>query len=432
MLYYYLLFFLGFYSWNFKSTCFTERILQKKTINVVLDTTIAIKNNKKLIDIDLTGSDSPNFNLYMNILNLNEPDLKMKLKIYLYNIYSLFIFLLLCVQPTYLFYKLCENNGNLQNYLITFLLNINTPINYIWAKLYFKTNHYDSFNNSCYYNCWSYVVLIIFIAILSILLNFIDINTFYNKYYFIYNLNRYIGISLVIIEWIYSKLTLLLTSSAFTIVFCKHIKDIKNFINKIKKNEFDLEDSYCLSSLIKEIGKLRYSVEVSIKFFNNLISMITITGGISLAIFARKVYIKYLETKLVTFEKHEYFLIQFYVLYIICQCVFFFNVIYYSDLRLRLVKLIESPFFINKFLTRWNASKIEKKCRDKDEIKKLSKMIICIEQENASSIDWILLEKLTTSKWLDFSIMGISTQDGSLIKKVITFSSIIYFIISYL
>jgi hypothetical protein len=59
-------------------------------------------------------------------------------------------------------------------------------------------------------------------------------------------------------------------------------------------------------------------------------------------------------------------------------------------------------------------------------------MIICIEQENASSIDWILLEKLTTSKWLDFSIMGISTQDGSLIKKVITFSSIIYFIISYL
>ena len=50
MLYYYLLFFLGYYSWNFKSTCFTERILQKKTINVVLDTTTAIKNNKKLID----------------------------------------------------------------------------------------------------------------------------------------------------------------------------------------------------------------------------------------------------------------------------------------------------------------------------------------------------------------------------------------------
>ena len=59
-------------------------------------------------------------------------------------------------------------------------------------------------------------------------------------------------------------------------------------------------------------------------------------------------------------------------------------------------------------------------------------MIICIEQENASSIDWMILDKLTESKWLDFSILGISTQDGSLIKKVITFSSLIYFVISYL
>ena len=47
-------------------------------------------------------------------------------------------------------------------------------------------------------------------------------------------------------------------------------------------------------------------------------------------------------------------------------------------------------------------------------------MIICLEQENASSIDWIILDKLTECKWLDFSILGISTQDGSLIKKVIS------------
>jgi hypothetical protein len=58
-------------------------------------------------------------------------------------------------------------------------------------------------------------------------------------------------------------------------------------------------------------------------------------------------------------------------------------------------------------------------------------MILCIEQENATSIDWMILEKLTSYKWMDFSILGISTQDGSLIKKVITFSSLIYFISSY-
>ena len=66
-----------------------------------------------------------------------------------------------------------------------------------------------------------------------------------------------------------------------------------------------------------------------------------------------------------------------------------------------------------------------------DEIKHYTKMILCIEQETATSIDWIILEKLTHSKWMEFSIFGISTQDGSLIKKVITFSSLIYLVISY-
>ena len=51
--------------------------------------------------------------------------------------------------------------------------------------------------------------------------------------------------------------------------------------------------------------------------------------------------------------------------------------------------------------------------------------------ENATSIDWMVLEKLTRNKWMDFSILGISTQDGSLIKKVITFSSLIYIATSY-
>ena len=59
-------------------------------------------------------------------------------------------------------------------------------------------------------------------------------------------------------------------------------------------------------------------------------------------------------------------------------------------------------------------------------------MMLCIQQENATSIDWIILEKLITYKWMDFSILGISTQDGNLIKKVITFGGIIYIIFSYL
>tara|TARA_B100001094_G_C17870373_1_gene641849 strand:- start:382 stop:702 length:321 start_codon:yes stop_codon:yes gene_type:complete len=104
----------------------------------------------------------------------------------------------------------------------------------------------------------------------------------------------------------------------------------------------------------------------------------------------------------------------------------------YSTYKDELFKKIQSSSFINKFLTRWSISKLKRKCDDPHEIKHINKMILCIEQETATSIDWMILEKLTQSKWMDFSICGISTQDGSLIKKVITFSSLIYFIISYL
>ena len=432
MLYNYLLFFLGIYSWNYKSTTFIERLLQKKEINLTLLT--QNKNNKKLIKFEETDSNSPNLNFYLTVLDLKELSPNLKYKIYVYNLYSFCIFLFLCVQPFYLFYKLCSDTNNFQEYLITFLININTPINYLWAKYYFSTNHFDLFVNSCNYNCWSFVVFIIIITCISIITSLIDIDTFYNEYYYIYNFNKTIGVSIVVLEWIYSRLIFALTSSAFTIVFCKHVKQIRNFIKQIVSNEFDLEDSYCLTSLISNIASLRHSVEISIKFYNKLLSFITVTGGVSLAIFIRHLYNKTNEEiqKVVILQQHEKYLLQSYILYVICQLIFFYNVIYYSELRNRLVKLIQSSSFINKFLIRWSASRLKKKCKDTCEIKQLSKIILCIEQENATSIDWMILEKLTRNKWMDFSILGISTQDGTLIKKVITFSSLIYFVLSYL
>ena len=432
MLYNYLLFFLGIYSCNYKSTTFLERLLQKKQINLTLLT--QNKNNKKLIKFDETDSNSPNLNFYLTVLDLKELSPNLKYKIYIYNLYSFCIFLFLCVQPFYLFYKLCSDTNNFQEYLITFLININTPINYLWAKYYFSTNHFDLFVNSCNYNCWSFVVFIIIITCISIIVSLIDIDSFYNKYYYIYNFNKTVGVSIVVLEWIYSRLIFALTSSAFTIVFCKHVKQIRNFIKQIISNEFDLEDSYCLTALIRNIASLRHSVEISIKFYNKLLSFITVTGGVSLAIFIRHLYNKTnKETKkTIILEQHEQYLLQSYILYAICQLIFFYNVIYYSELRNRLVKLIQSSSFINKFLIRWSASRLKKKCKDTCEIKQLSKIILCIEQENATSIDWMILEKLTRNKWMDFSILGISTQDGTLIKKVITFSSLIYFVLSYL
>ena len=118
-------------------------------------------------------------------------------------------------------------------------------------------------------------------------------------------------------------------------------------------------------------------------------------------------------------------------LYLFCQIIFFCNVIWYSELRNKLIKLIQSPSFVNRFLTRWTTTKIKRKCRDANEIKHIAKIILCIEEENSTTIDWLVLDKLTKNKWMDFSILGISTQDGSLIKKIVAFSGIVYLVIGY-
>ncbi len=427
MLYNNLLFFLGIFSWKFKSNNKFEYLIKKKEIN--LEPAIPLKNNKIISDLE-NDSCSPNINFYLNI-PLCELDNTKKFKIYLYNLYSFFILMFLCIQPLYLLLNIINSNNSLE-YLITFLININTPFNYVWSKYYFTTNHFDKYLNCCNKNCLSFTFFILFLTIISIFISFINIDYFYNEYYYIHNLPKTIGIPIIILEWIYARLIFSLDISTFTIILCKHIKDIIKFSKEFNSNEFNLENCYCLSSLISNIGRLRHTVEISINYYNILLSFNTVTGGISLALFIRYLYNLYDETQLIEFKPHELYLLQSFIVYILCQLIFFYNVINYSHNRDDLFKKLKNSCFINKFLTRWTTSKLKKKCNDVDETKQLNKMILCIEQENATSIDWIILDKLTESKWMDFSILGISTQDGTLIKKVVTFSSIIYFIMSYL
>ena len=436
MLYKYILYFLGLYAWSYKPSTWFEKLILKKNVNLKL--LEPLKNNKKFVVLSETSSNSPS--IYpinddftgINITLLKFLDKETKIKIILYNIYSLCIFIILCIQPLYLFINMCKNhNNNIEEYLLLFLLNINIPINYAWAKYYYSTQHFEIFSHSCNVSCTSYIIIIILLTFISIFISFIDINTFYNEYYYINYFDKSVGIPIIILEWIYSRLTICFILSSFIIIFCKHIKQIKDLIKQITTNEIDLENSYCLSTLIQNITSLRNSVENSIEFYNTLLSFITITGGISFAIFFRQHYVHFDKTHTIIFQPHEYYIIQGYSLYLIYQSIFFYIVTRYSYFRNELGNLIQGPSFVNRFLTRWTTTKMSRKCRDSNVIKQYNKMILIIEQENATSIDWMILEKLCSYTWMDFSILGISSQDGSLIKKVLAFSSIIYIILSY-
>ena len=68
MLYNYLLFFLGFKSWKYKSNNIFEQFLAQKKIN--LELLPPYQNSNKLINSEELDSNSPNLSFYLNIIDL--------------------------------------------------------------------------------------------------------------------------------------------------------------------------------------------------------------------------------------------------------------------------------------------------------------------------------------------------------------------------
>ena len=401
-----------------------------------------LKNNKMFFEYIETNTISPHFSTFIPEINANKLSSTQKLKFYLYQFYSFLILLLLSIQPIYLLVLGIFNyNSNIEEYLITFLCHINTPINYIWAKNYYKNNHFLKYCNSCSDNCNKcdkLLFFLLFISVLSVIFNLVLHKSFlniFNCYY--YSNNLIITYFLSIFEWIFSRCLYSLTTCSFTIIFCYHTYELNQFKKNIQNNNFNMENNYCLTKMISTIAKLKHSIEISTQFYNKIISFITITGTLSISLFINN----NINNVNFNISGNDIYLIQNYVLFILFQLVFFVNIYRYTLIREDVVKLLQSPSFINQFLTRWSVSKLKKKCSinnctleslEQTEILNYSKISLCIDEENATTLDWFVLEKLINIRWIDFSIMGISFYDAELIKKIIAFSGFLLIILGYI
>lgn len=409
-----LLNFLGLNSWyvNFypvkkKSINFTFKKEQKqlKTVNrVIKDFTPSPKMEKIKLDL---------------IENVTFTE-----KIF-YSCYTFYSFLILClisVQPIYALIRFLQDLNDIK-FLVSALLHINVPMIYIWAKIYFKTNHFEKLNV-----CIRFKVSLIFsCAISSILLNFIDIGSFNNKYYWLDNLEDPIFYTIVIIEWLYSRLLMFTFIFTFIFVMDVHIKSFNNIIMKLETNEFVFEDNTCLSSLIKELGKIRHDIEYTIGYFNDIIAFVTIIGGIALAIFLKTLFQKGIFLLNINLDVHDRYLLHPLVLYIASNIFLLINMSRYSFRRDEILKYIKSMNFMNRFLTRTPSQKIMKKSENKLDI-----VILNVSEESATTLDWIILGNILSERWLDFTILGMSTSDGKLLKKSITLGSTLLFLINIL
>ena len=185
-------------------------------------------------------------------------------------------------------------------YLSSLFAHLNLPVIYIFEKLYFRTNHLE-----IHLKCKRFkIITIVMSCIISIIMNFIDITSFYNEYYWLHLFNNnVVFFSLIIVEWIYSRLILFLFVYCFIFIMNSHISRFHKVVIDLDKNEFDFEENVCLSNIIYEITKIRNEIEITIDFFNNIISITTILGGISLAIFIRDVFPE--NNFKINFEDHD-------------------------------------------------------------------------------------------------------------------------------
>ena len=99
----------------------------------------------------------------------------------------------------------------------------------------------------------------------------------------------------------------------------------------------------------------------------------------------------------------------------------------YSYSREEILHFIKSIDFINRFLTRVSTERIVKRTNGN-----LNLVTLNILEDSATTIDWLILGNMLSDKWLDFTIFGISTSDGKLIKQSITIGGTLLFIVSFL
>jgi hypothetical protein len=326
-------------------------------------------------------------------------------------VYTLFIGIVLCVQPVYTsWYLLTKDTTNNTFYLSSLFFNLIPIVQYILSVVYFSTSHFDESYNNCY-SCFpslNVFVVLLFMGMLSVSVfsQLLVVGGFslarvdgefpgYDDYDNKILINVFLWVA-----WVYGKLAVYTNLTVFSLVFCKHCRVLSDYVKKLKKNCF--EDVLTINNITQEVLGIRYDIEESIDAFRNIFSSFTLLGAIGFGFFLEQVK----EGNFDFFPWHQF------VVYIVIQVVFFIIIFRVSKTKENLSDYIRQPFFIKKFLKRYNPTETRDKFDNNTII-----VILNIEEENASTLDWIILNDIFGEDWTEFKVMGIDMSDGSLIKK---------------
>jgi len=338
-------------------------------------------------------------------------------------LYPLCILFFLLTSPSLIIWRILEGEEEQTFLLSNFFFNMIPPTQYILSLNYFSTNHFEDFfiknKEHCFPNMNKFTIFIISATLILGFVNFLLVQRFiiFDKEETIpdlYTNNVILNVFISIFSWMYGGLIVYTNLVCFSLVFCKHCKIINEYVEKLDKD--DNLDVLTINVISQDILKIRRKLEISIDHFKNIFSLFTLLGTIGLGFFFERI-------KLGNFQLFPWG--QF-IIYIIIQIVFTFVILKLSKNQEKLIDYVRKPNFVNKFLRRYTVRDVQKRFSGSTEL-----LMLNLEEENASMMDWIILDRLLNEKWAEFSVMGIDVTDGSLIKRGITLVTLIVAFTAY-
>ena len=418
MLLRYLILILGFKPWEYKIPWYIDFYIMKKKLTPTAH--IVIKRHSYIID---GYSPSPISNIYKDrdYSEYLEVDKITCFKIVVYYLWSIIIFGALCIQPIYLIINGIQNTSSRIEDITLAIIYAIIPVNYLWAKSYFSTNHFEKFFLETNWRCDSYCnILVVTGLILSIfsLIPYIFFETQLNHYWS-YN-TSYFWPTFIILE-IIGRNIILINNGVFILTFLNHLRKINKTIYEIEhSNTYNFNNFTVLSDLILKFTEIKSELSCSIECYNSLISLTTAIGIVAAFLFMHHK----LNTDFIFLTPQDYYTIVALSYYFLSELIFIIILWKYSYKRFSLHQYINSNNFISKYLSRSKNKKSTNKTQWENNL-------IIMEEESATTLDWVILDKITKENWIDFNILGISTRDGNLVKKVVTFSTIFYTLLKF-
>ena len=162
---------------------------------------------------------------------------------------------------------------------------------------------------------------------------------------------------------------------------------------------------------------------IKINYIVAIISILTLLGATGLGVFIRDIYV----SDSFFIEEHDRYLLFPFSVYILTQGILVYYMYTYSSKREDVLKYIKSVNFVNKFLIKTPAYKILRRSNNNVSLLNFNSI-----EETSTALDWMILGQMLSEKWLDFTILGISSSDGGLIKRSITLGGTLLFLLNIL